>query len=134
VGMVALLPCHGPSPQRVADRMDLCVWMMCGVSLPVPSAAVHRCRRHGTAHAGSGEGYWACVRMAMAQIRSRSASASCAMADGAGQSSVVRAGYAVARLQGVPCPAGYPFFSLLYRKLNVLTQLAPLNLSEFVDS
>src|SRR5262249_47177904 len=75
-------------------------------------------------HAGSGEGYWACVRMAMAQIRSRSASASCAMADGAGQSSVVRAGYAVARLQGVPCPAGYPFFSLLYRRLNVLTQLA----------
>src|SRR5262249_52842256 len=64
--MVALLLCNGPSPQWISDPMGLFVCMMCGVSLSVPYAAVHRCRRHGAAHAGDGEGCVAFVRMAAA--------------------------------------------------------------------
>ena len=46
--------------------MGLFVCMMCGVSLPVPYASVHRCRRQVAAHTGYGEGCLAFVHMAAA--------------------------------------------------------------------
>jgi hypothetical protein len=46
--------------------MGLFVCIMCGVSLPLPYASVHCCRRHVAAHAGYGEGCLAFVRMAAA--------------------------------------------------------------------